>query len=86
MPSFTTTQSVQRPVPVSLYVRESRKNPDTIVVGVDADERRRAVLVRVLPDGRVRVRTLNGNPREASSNADTQAVHEFGLDELSADE
>lgn len=86
MATFATTQSTTVEVPVELTVRESRKNPDTVVVGVKSNgESKRAVLVRVLPDGNVRVRTLNGNPREASSNSDTQSVFEFSLDELTPD-
>lgn len=87
MPTFPTTQTVSVPSTVNLTVRASRKNPDTIVVGVEANgSRKRVALVRVLDAETIRVRTLDGNPREASSHAVTQTVHEFALDDLSDDE
>lgn len=85
--TFPTTQTRTVETPVSLYVRPSTRNDDTIVVGVETGgERKRAVLVRVLDDGSVRVRTLDGNPREASSNTSgTQTVLEFAAAELTDD-
>lgn len=86
MATFNTTQTETVEVPVELTVRESRRNPDTVVVGVKSNgTTKRVALVRVLPDGNIRLRTLNGNPREASSNSDTQTVFEFRLDELTDD-
>lgn len=86
MPTFPTSQTVAVPQPVNLTVRASKKNPDTIVVGVEANgTRKRVALVRVLDAENIRVRTLDGNPRERSSKAETQTVLEFNLSDLSDD-
>lgn len=72
-----------------LYVRPSNKRPDdTIVVGIEKEdgERKRIVLVRIEDEGEtVKLRALNGNPREASSNTKTQGVSTVAVDELTDD-
>mgnify|MGYP006173050263 CR=1 FL=1 len=68
MPQFTTSQSVEvtESHPVNLYVRESRKNPDTIVVGVEINDDvvpRERHATRTIQDGdRIEVVTLVNGP------------------------
>lgn len=86
MANFATSQTVTVESPVEFYARPSAKNDDTIVVGLEANgERRRVALLRV-EDGAVKIRTLDGNPRERSSQEDgTQRVFRVDLDELTDD-
>lgn len=73
--------------PVNLYTRPSKKQPGVLVVGVEFNgTRKRVALVRVNGDDTVKIRTLDGNPREASSKADTQSVREIPFDQLTDDE
>lgn len=89
--SFETSQTRVRTVEDKqfLYVRRSAKNRDTLVIGVVGEEgddsARRAVLVRLNDDGSVKIRTLDGNPREASSKTETQRVLTVDADDMSED-
>lgn len=78
------------PEPTGIYTRPSHKRPDDVIVVGHRDEdgtRRRIALVRVDEgNGTATVRLLNGNPREASSNTETQAVAVLSLDDLTTDE
>jgi hypothetical protein len=76
-----------RSVPSPFYVRASRKRDDVLVVGIedpDTHERRRVALLRV-EGGDVKLRTLNGNAREASSNSTTQQVIYLPTEDLTFD-
>ena len=72
-----------------LYVRPSNKRPDdTIVAGIEFEDgtRKRIVLIRIEDDGEtVKLRALNGNPREASSNTKTQGVSTVAVADLTPD-
>ena len=74
-------------VPFPFYVRPSKKKEGVLIVGIETGEgRKRVALVRANYDGSVRVRTLNGNPREASSKAETQLAAVMTETELTDDE
>lgn len=82
---ITRTRTVTEPV--DLYVRESRKQPGVLVVGIQSgDTRKRVALVRVEDGGNtVKVRTLDGDPKERSSKALTQRVLRLRTEALTED-
>lgn len=81
----TIAEAPEVTVPEGFFVRPSKKRPDVMVVGVEVDgERKRVALLRVV-EGQVKVRTLDGNPREKSSTTNTQSEVVLDLDTLSVD-
>ena len=83
---LTPAPATPEPTPTPFYTRPSAKKEGVLVVGVRTEDGdRRVALLRLSDDGTVKVRSLNGNPREASSNTNTQAEFYLPVEDLTPD-